>query len=112
MKTIKVVRAYYQAAKVGSFKAAMSLAAQTATTMASTLIFLWNVIFILNKIFISLLLLAMPAFSFSHQEDDCMRCHGNREIPAELQSNAPLLAQHYSMDWNMYEFRSETRPPL
>lgn len=42
----------------------------------------------------------------------CIQCHGNLAPSHDLDKTAPELNQTFSMDWEMFEFTSEKRPPL
>jgi len=54
------------------------------------------------------------AFASPKDSDECVTCHGN--VPATAAPNSdlepPQLPQTYSMDWDMFEFSSDARPPV
>lgn len=53
-------------------------------------------------------------FALAEEESRCLQCHGNRPavMPKENPKVAPLLAEQFSMEWDMFEFASEERPPF
>src|SRR5438128_1427555 len=60
--------------------------------------------------------LALPAYAFPKASDNtCLHCHGNQAPSVEFsrdEKRPPLWANSYSMEWLMYEFKSDQAPPF
>lgn len=57
---------------------------------------------------------SFPTFEnkkLQNEHDWCQTCHSN-QTPSHSVEYAPLLPQQFSMDWKMYEFVSQQRPPV
>jgi len=46
------------------------------------------------------------------EPNQCLRCHGNSIAPRTFHRTPPNLKRSFSMNWKMFEFASEERPPL
>jgi len=67
------------------------------------------------KVFITILFLSGLISQHAWGQSACLKCHGNiTPVVPERRSNRvpPLWPHQYTVNWKMYEFKSETRPPF
>jgi hypothetical protein len=57
---------------------------------------------------------AFPGARDSSDTNTCLECHGNTSPQLKISSPliAPELPKQFSMDWKMFEFSSDQRPPF
>jgi hypothetical protein len=73
----------------------------------------WLILFFLGSLVPTVVEAFDPRATATAEAHTCLRCHGDQPaVEPKTGRRAPLLPEQFSMQWSMFEFSSNDRPPF